>query len=41
MAKEEAQAYVDRAVEILLEFPLTSERHALQDLASYIVRRHR
>ena len=41
LAKEEAQAYVDRAAELLLDFPLTSERHALQELASYIVRRHR
>jgi geranylgeranyl pyrophosphate synthase len=41
MAREEAQEYVDRAVDILMGFPLTSERQALQDLASYIVSRHR
>jgi geranylgeranyl pyrophosphate synthase len=41
MAREEAQEYVDRAVDILMEFPLASERQALQDLASYIVSRHR
>ena len=41
VALEEARQYVDRALHALRGLPATPERQALEDLAYYIVHRHR
>ncbi len=40
-AKEEAGEFADRAIDILVAFPESPERQALEDLSRYIVNRHR